>query len=135
MASFSSSISSPAVELQEGDMDKYLQKLQPYTFIQEQGFNPLMRNCKGIWENATEREWTKFCLPSEKPTIILMVRGVNVPVTGMCICQFYDTPYYYHDYLYKIDLKELNKYRYRANIEIFNGRDSDVYILDRNNNT
>ncbi|MBA0682228.1 hypothetical protein Goari_023963, partial [Gossypium aridum] len=26
-----------------------------------------MRNCKGIWENATEREWKEFCLPAEEP--------------------------------------------------------------------
>ncbi|MBA0846248.1 hypothetical protein Goarm_022759 [Gossypium armourianum] len=33
-------------------------------------------------------------------------RGVNVPVTEMGICQIYDAPYYYRDYLYKIDMKE-----------------------------
>ncbi|MFQ6640614.1 hypothetical protein Gotur_016387 [Gossypium turneri] len=59
MASLSVSTSSPAVEFQEGDMDKYLQQLQPYTFIKEQGFDPLMRNCKGIWKNAIKKEWTK----------------------------------------------------------------------------
>ncbi|MBA0679936.1 hypothetical protein Goari_011677 [Gossypium aridum] len=37
-------------------MDKYLQQLQPYTFIQEQRFDPLIGNCKGIGENATKRE-------------------------------------------------------------------------------
>ncbi|MFQ6622030.1 hypothetical protein Gotur_002604 [Gossypium turneri] len=66
-----------------------------------------MGNCKGIWENATEREWTKFCLPFEEPIIIpvvqefylalkqrevvrpfyemcflVKVRGVNVPQFG-----------------------------------------------------
>ncbi|MBA0876939.1 hypothetical protein Goshw_024500 [Gossypium schwendimanii] len=76
------------------------------TFIQEKGFDPLLRICKGIWENATAREWKKFCLPSKKPTLIPMVqefylalqqkeatrplyemrsivkiKGVNVPVT------------------------------------------------------
>ncbi|MBA0792564.1 hypothetical protein Gohar_017055 [Gossypium harknessii] len=91
-----------------------------------------MRNCKGIWENAIEREWTNFCLPSEEPTIFpivqefylalkqrevtrpfygmrsfVKVRGINVPVTKMSICQFYDAPYYYRHYLYKMDLKEL----------------------------
>ncbi|MBA0607056.1 hypothetical protein Godav_019423, partial [Gossypium davidsonii] len=35
------------------------------------------------------------------------VRGINVPVTKMSICQFYDAPYYYRHYLYKTDLKEL----------------------------
>ncbi|MBA0747741.1 hypothetical protein Gogos_004630 [Gossypium gossypioides] len=35
------------------------------------------------------------------------VREVNVSVTNMSICQIYDAPYYYRDYLYKIDLKEL----------------------------
>ncbi|MBA0809388.1 hypothetical protein Gohar_025047 [Gossypium harknessii] len=132
MASFSVSTSSPTVEFQEGDMDKYLQQLQSYTFIQEQGFNPLMRNCKGIWENATEREWTKFCFPSKKPLIILVVqefyltlkqreatrpfyemqsfvkvREVNVPITEMVICQIYDVPYYC-DYLYKTNLKKFS---------------------------
>ncbi|MBA0828074.1 hypothetical protein Goarm_012797, partial [Gossypium armourianum] len=29
------------------------------------------------------------------------VKGVNVPVTEMSICQIYDTPYYYRVYLYK----------------------------------
>ncbi|MBA0776355.1 hypothetical protein Gotri_011360 [Gossypium trilobum] len=131
MASFSTSASSLAIEFQEGDMDKYLQQLQSYTFIQEQGFDPLMRNCKGIWENATKREWKKFCLLVEKPLIILMVQDfyltlkqreaarqfygmhsfvkvkrVNVPVTDMSIFQIYDAPNYYHYYLYKTDLKE-----------------------------
>ncbi|MBA0655845.1 hypothetical protein Goklo_008268 [Gossypium klotzschianum] len=135
-------------------MDKYVQQLQPYTFIQEQGFNPLMRNCKGIWENATEREWKKLCLPSEEPIIIhvvqefylalkqreaarpfyeilsfVTVRGVNVSVTEMSIFQFYDVPYYYRDYLYKIDLKEFK------NIEISNERERDMDISNGNNNT
>ncbi|MBA0679871.1 hypothetical protein Goari_011617, partial [Gossypium aridum] len=26
-----------------------------------------MRNCKGIWENTTEKEWMKFCLLVEGP--------------------------------------------------------------------
>ncbi|MBA0792882.1 hypothetical protein Gohar_017343 [Gossypium harknessii] len=90
-----------------------------------------MRNCKGVWENATKREWTNFCLLSEEPTItpivqelylalkqreatrpfygmqsFVKVRGINVPITKMNICQFYDAPYYYRDSLYKIDLKE-----------------------------
>ncbi|MBA0816071.1 hypothetical protein Gohar_000772 [Gossypium harknessii] len=34
------------------------------------------------------------------------VKGVHVLVTERSICQFYDAPYYYHDYLYKTDLKE-----------------------------
>ncbi|MBA0791417.1 hypothetical protein Gohar_015996 [Gossypium harknessii] len=34
------------------------------------------------------------------------VRGINVPVTKMGICQFYDAPYYYRNYLYKKDLNE-----------------------------
>lgn len=34
------------------------------------------------------------------------VKGVNVLVIEMGICQFYNVPYYYRDYLYKIDLKE-----------------------------
>ncbi|MBA0793064.1 hypothetical protein Gohar_017497 [Gossypium harknessii] len=33
-----------------------------------------MRECKGIWENATEREWTKFCLPAEEPTVSPLVQ-------------------------------------------------------------
>ncbi|MBA0869865.1 hypothetical protein Goshw_004459 [Gossypium schwendimanii] len=131
MASFSASASSLAIEFQEGDMEKYLQQLQLYIFIQEQEFDHLMRNCKGMWDNAIEREWKKFCLPSEEPLIIPVVqefyldlkqretakpfyemhsfvkdRGINVSVIEMCICQIYDVPYYYHDYLYKTDMKE-----------------------------
>ncbi|MBA0751687.1 hypothetical protein Gogos_000594, partial [Gossypium gossypioides] len=34
------------------------------------------------------------------------VRGVNVLVTERSIYQFYDAPYDYCDYQYKIDLKE-----------------------------
>ncbi|MBA0645862.1 hypothetical protein Goklo_013902 [Gossypium klotzschianum] len=34
------------------------------------------------------------------------VRGVNVSVTEISTFQIYDVPYYYCDYLYKIDLKE-----------------------------
>ncbi|MBA0823425.1 hypothetical protein Gotur_002858 [Gossypium turneri] len=29
-----------------------------------------MRNYKGIWENASEREWMKFCLLAEESLII-----------------------------------------------------------------
>ncbi|MBA0650214.1 hypothetical protein Goklo_017662 [Gossypium klotzschianum] len=32
--------------------------------------------------------------------------GVNVSVTEMSSCQFYDAPYYYRNYLYKTNLKE-----------------------------
>ncbi|MBA0550796.1 hypothetical protein Golob_021711, partial [Gossypium lobatum] len=31
-------------------------------------------NCKGVWENAIEREWTNFCLSFEEPTIIPIVQ-------------------------------------------------------------
>ncbi|MFQ6625978.1 hypothetical protein Gotur_005597 [Gossypium turneri] len=90
-----------------------------------------MRNCKSVWEIATEREWTNFCLPPEEPTVIpvvqrfyltlkereatmpfyemrtfVKVRGVNILVIGRSIYQFYDAPYYYCDYLYKTSLKE-----------------------------
>ncbi|MBA0710924.1 hypothetical protein Golax_010175 [Gossypium laxum] len=90
-----------------------------------------MRNFKGIWENATEWQWTKYCLLDEEPLIISMVqefylglkyseasklsyvmcsfvkvRGVKVSVTEMSICQIYDTPYYYRVYLNKTKLKE-----------------------------
>ncbi|MBA0816028.1 hypothetical protein Gohar_000735, partial [Gossypium harknessii] len=46
----------------------------------------------------------------------------------MCICQIYDLPYYYRDYLCKTDLNEFR------NIEISNGRERDVDISNRNNN-
>ncbi|MBA0701796.1 hypothetical protein Goari_022574 [Gossypium aridum] len=36
------------------------------------------------------------------------VREVNVPITEMVICQIYDVPYYYCDYLYKTDLKKFS---------------------------
>ncbi|MBA0642477.1 hypothetical protein Goklo_026856 [Gossypium klotzschianum] len=90
-----------------------------------------MRNCKGIWENETERECTKFCLLAENPLTILVVkelylalkqreatrpfyemrslvkvRGVNVLVTEMSIYQIYDAPHYNRDYLCKKYLKE-----------------------------
>ncbi|MBA0804941.1 hypothetical protein Gohar_004493 [Gossypium harknessii] len=63
-----------SIEFQKNNVDRYLQQLQPYTFIQEQTFDPLMRNCNGIWEIATEREWTNFYLPLEEPTIIPIVQ-------------------------------------------------------------
>ncbi|MBA0794167.1 hypothetical protein Gohar_018518, partial [Gossypium harknessii] len=90
-----------------------------------------MSNCKGIWENTTDREWTNFCLLSEKPRIIpivqefylalkqreatrpfyemrsfVKVKRINDLITEMGICQFYDAPYFYRDYLYKTNLKE-----------------------------
>ncbi|MBA0823474.1 hypothetical protein Goarm_020204, partial [Gossypium armourianum] len=37
---------------------------------------------------------------------LVKVRGVNVPVTKMRICQIYYVPYYYRDCLYKVDLKQ-----------------------------
>ncbi|MBA0868189.1 hypothetical protein Goshw_010072, partial [Gossypium schwendimanii] len=36
----------------------------------------------------------------------IKVKGVNVSVIEMGICQIYEKPYYYHDYLYKTYLKE-----------------------------
>ncbi|MBA0810498.1 hypothetical protein Gohar_002489, partial [Gossypium harknessii] len=33
-----------------------------------------MRECKGMWENAGEREWTKFYLPAEEPIVIPLVQ-------------------------------------------------------------
>ncbi|MBA0812847.1 hypothetical protein Gohar_026780 [Gossypium harknessii] len=77
MTSFSASASSLAIEFQEGDMDKYLQQLQ--------------------------REAAK---PFYKMRFFEKVIGFNVPVTKMSICQIYDTPYYYRNYLYKTNLKE-----------------------------
>ncbi|MBA0722854.1 hypothetical protein Golax_003495 [Gossypium laxum] len=90
-----------------------------------------MRNCKGIWEITIEREWTKFCLPAEEPLIIpvvqefylalkqkeaakpfyemrsfVKVKRVNVLVIETSICQIYDAPYYYRNYLYQKNLKE-----------------------------
>ncbi|MBA0699553.1 hypothetical protein Goari_001177 [Gossypium aridum] len=106
-------------------MDKYLQWLQSYTFVQEQGFDPLMRDCKGIWENTTKREWTKFYLPAEDPLIIpsfVKVRGVNVLVTEMSICQIYDAPYYYRNYFYKIDLKEFRNIDTEEILRLLTGR-------------
>ncbi|MBA0869688.1 hypothetical protein Goshw_001597, partial [Gossypium schwendimanii] len=44
--------------------------------------------------------------PFYKMDSFVKVRGVNVLVTKMSICEIYDAPYYYHDYLYKIDFKE-----------------------------
>ncbi|MBA0771768.1 hypothetical protein Gotri_007245 [Gossypium trilobum] len=40
----------------------------------------------------------------------IKVSGVNVLVIKISICQFYDAPYYYRDYLYKTDLKELKDF-------------------------
>ncbi|MBA0780204.1 hypothetical protein Gotri_004336, partial [Gossypium trilobum] len=37
---------------------------------------------------------------------LVKVRGVNVSITEMGICQIYGASFYYRDYLYKIDLKE-----------------------------
>ncbi|MBA0799851.1 hypothetical protein Gohar_010340 [Gossypium harknessii] len=74
MANFSASTLSQTIEFKEGNMDKYLQQLQLYTFIQEQGFDHLMKNCKRIWESAAKRKWTKFCLSAEELLIILMVQ-------------------------------------------------------------
>nr|KJB19699.1 hypothetical protein B456_003G115700 [Gossypium raimondii] len=106
----------------ENNIDKYLQQLQPYTFIQEQVLNPLIRNYKRVWEIAIEREWTSFCLPSEESIIILVtyvkVKGFNVLVTDRSIFQFYDTSYYYRDYLYKIDLKEFKNVNMKETYQI-----------------
>ncbi|MBA0853185.1 hypothetical protein Goshw_014543 [Gossypium schwendimanii] len=40
------------VEFQESRIDKYLQQIQPYRFNQEQGFDLLMRNYKGLCKRA-----------------------------------------------------------------------------------
>ncbi|MBA0752224.1 hypothetical protein Gogos_001078 [Gossypium gossypioides] len=89
----------------------------------------------------------KFYLPAEDPLIILVVqefyltlkqrevakpfyemqsfvkvRGVNVRVTEMSICQIYDAPYYYRDYLYKIDLKEFRNIDTEEILRLLTGR-------------
>ncbi|MBA0850671.1 hypothetical protein Goshw_004121 [Gossypium schwendimanii] len=43
-------------------------------------FDPLVRNCKGVWETATEREWTIFCLAPEELTIIPVVQEFYLTV-------------------------------------------------------
>ncbi|MBA0749282.1 hypothetical protein Gogos_003229 [Gossypium gossypioides] len=48
----------------------------------------------------------KAARPFYKMESFVKVRWVNVLVTEMSIFQIYDAPYYYHDYLYKIDFKE-----------------------------
>ncbi|MBA0755126.1 hypothetical protein Gogos_005607 [Gossypium gossypioides] len=50
-----------------------------------------------------QREATR---PLYEMCSFMKVKGVNVPVTDMSICHFYDASYYYHDYLYKVDMKE-----------------------------
>ncbi|MBA0767140.1 hypothetical protein Gotri_016086 [Gossypium trilobum] len=50
-----------------------------------------------------QREATR---PFYEMRSFLKFRGVNVSVTEMSSCQFYDAPYYYRDYLYKTNLKE-----------------------------
>ncbi|MBA0727521.1 hypothetical protein Golax_000502, partial [Gossypium laxum] len=57
----------------------------------------------GFCRALKEREVTK---PFYEIRTFVKVRGVNVLVTERSICQFYDAPYHYHDYLYKTDLKE-----------------------------
>ncbi|MBA0783631.1 hypothetical protein Gotri_001319 [Gossypium trilobum] len=49
---------------------------------------------------------TKVAKPFYEMQSFVKVRGVNVLVTEISICQIYDAPYYYRNYLYKIDLKE-----------------------------
>ncbi|MBA0845152.1 hypothetical protein Goarm_023199, partial [Gossypium armourianum] len=51
-----------------------------------------------------QREATR---PFYEMRSVVKVRGVNILMTEMSICQIYDAPYYYHDYLYKTDLKKL----------------------------
>ncbi|MBA0568442.1 hypothetical protein Golob_005938, partial [Gossypium lobatum] len=74
MASFSVSASSLAIEFQEGDMDKYLQQLQPYTFIQEAYNNS--HGARILSSIKTKKEATK---PFYEMRSFMKVRGVNVP--------------------------------------------------------
>ncbi|MBA0818830.1 hypothetical protein Gohar_019703 [Gossypium harknessii] len=50
------------------------------------------------------------------------VRGVNVLVTEMSNCQIYDAPYYYRNYLYKIDLKEFRNIDTEEILRLLTGR-------------
>ncbi|MBA0701864.1 hypothetical protein Goari_020382 [Gossypium aridum] len=50
-----------------------------------------------------QREATR---PLYEMRSIVKIKGVNVPVTDMSICHFYDVSYYCRDYLYKADMKE-----------------------------
>ncbi|MBA0624649.1 hypothetical protein Godav_009965, partial [Gossypium davidsonii] len=50
-----------------------------------------------------QREATK---PLYDIRSVVKVKGVNVPVIEMSICQLYDTPHYCRDYLYKIDMMD-----------------------------
>ncbi|MBA0859530.1 hypothetical protein Goshw_007842, partial [Gossypium schwendimanii] len=53
-------------------------------------------------------------------------REVNVMLIEMSICQIYDAPYYYRDYLYKTHLKEFKNINTKGNIELPNRRERDV---------
>ncbi|MFQ6643392.1 hypothetical protein Gotur_018655, partial [Gossypium turneri] len=110
-----------------------------------------IRNYKGICEVAAKKGWINFYLSPEEPIIIFIVqefylilkereakrpfydmqspikvRGVNVLVTERSIYQFYDAPYYYPNYLYKIDLSKFKN----VNIEdilIFFAEGKDIW--------
>ncbi|MBA0730691.1 hypothetical protein Golax_025563 [Gossypium laxum] len=98
---------------------------------QSKGFDPLMRNYKGVLEIATEREWNTLFLTLKELTIILVVqefylalkereatglyyeirthvkvRGVDVLVMIGSIFQFYDASYYYCDLMFKVDINQ-----------------------------
>ncbi|MBA0698867.1 hypothetical protein Goari_000550, partial [Gossypium aridum] len=98
---------------------------------QSKGFDPLMRNYKGVLEIATEREWNTLFLTLKELTVILVVqefylalkereatglyyeirthvkvRGVDVLVMIGRIFQFYDTSYYYCDLMFKVDINQ-----------------------------
>ncbi|MBA0550511.1 hypothetical protein Golob_021451, partial [Gossypium lobatum] len=61
-------------------------------------------NCKGISENAIEREWTNFCLPSEEPTIFPIVQEFYLALKQREVTR----PFYgMGSFVMKIDLKEL----------------------------
>lgn len=59
-----------------------------------------------VWEFYLALKQIEAARPFYEMCSFVKVKGVNVLVIEMGICQFYNVPYYYRDYLYKIDLKE-----------------------------
>ncbi|MBA0747612.1 hypothetical protein Gogos_004513, partial [Gossypium gossypioides] len=63
---------------------------------------------------------------------VVKVRGVNISVTKRSICQFYDAPYYYRDYLYRIDLKEFRNIDMEEILQfLMDGKEMWIYKIGK----
>lgn len=65
--------------------------------------------------------------PFNEMRTYVTIRGIDVLVTPRVICQYYDAPYYFYDFLFKIDLCQFESINMEEVIVLTKGRELWTY--------